>query len=58
MLVMTVCIGPIYFWIMRKSTNTWTKSSHETYGGSMTIIDGKQPKVTWMDPIIKKVKRR
>lgn len=58
--IATIIIVPVYMWLLYNIKNSWTSNSHETYGGSMTIIDGKekQPKVTWMDPIIKKVKRR
>ena len=31
----TIVICPLYFWIMRLSKNTWTKSSHDTQGGSL-----------------------
>ena len=49
----TICIGPLYMWLLRNSKNTWTTSSHETYGGSMTITES-EIKVTFKDPIIKK----
>ena len=49
----TICIGPLYMWLLRNSKNTWTTSSHETYGGSMTIVE-EEIKVTFKDPIVKK----
>ena len=58
--IATIIIVPVYMWLLYNIKNSWTSNSHETYGGSMTIIDGKekQPKVTWMDPIIKKVRKK
>ena len=49
----TIVIGPLYMWLLRHSKNTWTTSSHETYGGSMTITED-ELKVTYKDPVIKK----
>ena len=53
MLGITIVIAPLYLLLMRLSKNTWTKSSHETYGGSLTIIE-KEHQVTFKDPIVKK----
>ena len=57
--IATVVIAPLYMWLLYNIKNSWTSNSHETYGGSMTIIgsEEKQPKVTWMDPIIRKVRK-
>ena len=52
--VATVVIVPIYMWLLYNIKNSWTSNSHDTQGGSMTIIDDKKQKVTWMDPIVKK----
>ena len=52
-LVCTIVICPVYFWFMKRAKNTWITSSHETYGGSMTITEDKL-KVTYKDPIVKK----
>ena len=49
----TIVSGPLYMWLLRHSKNTWTTSSHETYGGSMTITED-ELKVTYKDPVIKK----
>ena len=58
--IATIIIVPVYMWLLYNIKNSWTSNSHETYGGSMTIIDRKekQPKVTWMDPIIRKVRKK
>ena len=47
-LIATIVIVPIYMWLLYNIKNSWTSNSHETYGGSMTIVGGeeKQPKVT------------
>ena len=51
--IATIVIVPVY-----NIKNSWTSNSHDTQGGSMTILnDGNEPKVTWMDPIIKKTKK-
>ena len=52
--IATVVIVPIYMWLLYNIKNSWTSNSHDTQGGSMTIIDDKKQKVTWMDPIVKK----
>ena len=52
--IATVAIVPIYMWLLYNIKNSWTSNSHDTQGGSMTIIDDKKQKVTWLDPIIKK----
>ena len=53
--VATVVIVPIYMWLLYNIKNSWTSNSHDTQGGSMTILENeKEPKVTWMDPIVKK----
>ena len=54
-LVCTIVICPVYFWFMKRAKNTWVTSSHETYGGSMTITED-ELKVTYKDPIVKKKK--
>ena len=56
--VATVAIVPIYMWLLYNIKNSWTSNSHDTQGGSMTIIDDKKQKVTWIDPIIKKNDKR
>ena len=53
MLGITIVIAPLYLLLMRLSKNTWTKSSHDTQGGSMTIVKD-DLKVTFKDPIVKK----
>ena len=50
----TIIIAPVYMWLLYNIKNSWTSNSHDTQGGSMTIIDDKKQKVTWMDPIVKK----
>ena len=55
--VATVAIVPIYMWLLYNIKNSWTSNSHDTQGGSMTIIDDKKQKVTWIDPIIKNAKK-
>ena len=52
--IATIVIVPIYMWLLYNIKNSWTSNSHDTQGGSMTIIDDKKQKVTWIDPIIKK----
>lgn len=47
---------PVYMWILRNIKNSWISNSHDTQGGSMTITQD-EVKVTWMDPIIKKLKK-
>ena len=54
----TIVIVPIYMWLLYNIKNSWTSNSHDTQGGSMTIIDDKKQKVTWIDPIIKKNDKR
>jgi hypothetical protein len=54
----TVAIVPIYMWLLYNIKNSWTSNSHDTQGGSMTIIDDKKQKVTWIDPIIKKDEKK
>ena len=56
--IATVAIVPIYIWLLYNIKNSWTSNSHDTQGGSMTIIDDKKQKVTWIDPIIKKNDKR
>lgn len=56
--IATVAIVPIYMWLLYNIKNSWTSNSHDTQGGSMTIIDDKKQKVTWIDPIIKKNDKR
>jgi len=56
--IATIVIAPVYMWLLYNIKNSWTSNSHDTQGGSMTILnDGNEPKVTWMDPIIKKTKK-
>ena len=52
--IATIVIVPVYMWLLYNIKNSWTSNSHDTQGGSMTIIDDKKQKVTWMDPIVKK----
>ena len=56
--IATVAIVPIYMWLLYNIKNSWTSNSHDTQGGSMTIVDDKKQKVTWIDPIIKKNDKR
>ena len=56
-LVAAIVMPPVYMWILRNIKNSWISNSHDTQGGSMTIINGNEPKVTWMDPIIKKIRK-
>lgn len=49
----TIGIAPLYMWLLRYSKNTWITSSHETYGGSMTITES-ELKVTFKDPVVEK----
>ena len=49
----TVVIVPVYMWLLYNIKNSWTSNSHDTQGGSMTIVKD-TPKVTFKDPIIKK----
>ena len=53
--IATVAIVPIYMWFLYNIKNSWTSNSHDTQGGSMTITG--EHKVTWMDPIVKKIKK-
>ena len=53
--IVTIVIVPVYMWLLYNIKNSWTSNSHDTQGGSMTIT-GKH-KVTWMDPIVKKIKK-
>ena len=55
-LITAIVIVPIYMWLLRNIKNSWTSNSHDTQGGSMTITND-QTKVTWMDPIVRKIKR-
>ncbi len=57
-LIATVAIVPIYMWFLYNIKNSWTSNSHDTQGGSMTIINDKKQKVTWIDPIIKKDEKK
>mgnify|MGYP006241012427 FL=1 len=57
-LIVTIVIAPVYMWLLRNIKNSWISNSHDTQGGSMTILENeKEPKVTWMDPIIKNAKK-
>ena len=56
--IATVAIVPIYMWLLYNIKNSWTSNSHDTQGGSMTIINDKKQKVTWIDPIIKKDEKK
>ena len=56
--IATVAIVPIYMWLLYNIKNSWTSNSHDTQGGSMTIVNDKKQKVTWIDPIIKKNDKR
>ena len=47
---------PVYMWLLYNIKNSWTSNSHDTHGGIMTIVN-EQTKVTWMDPIVKKVRK-
>lgn len=55
-LVAAIVMPPVYMWILRNIKNSWISNSHDTQGGSMTITQD-EVKVTWMDPIIKKLKK-
>lgn len=56
--IATIVIVPIYMWLLYNIKNSWTSNSHDTQGGSMTIIDDKKQKVTWLDPIVKKNEKK
>jgi len=57
--IATIVIVPIYMWLLYNIKNSWTSNSHDTQGGSMTILENeKEPKVTWLDPIIKKNEKK
>ena len=49
----TIVIVPVYMWLLYNIKNSWTSNSHDTQGGSMTIVKD-DLKVTFKDPIIKK----
>ena len=53
--IATIVIVPVYMWLLYNIKNSWTSNSHDTQGGSMTITG--EHKVTWMDPIIKKIRK-
>ena len=55
MLGITIVIVPVYMWLLYNIKNSWTSNSHDTQGGSMNITG--EHKVTWMDPIVKKIKK-
>ena len=55
--IAAVVMPLVYMWLLYNIKNSWTSNSHDTQGGSMTITDGNEPKVTWMDPIIKKIRK-
>ena len=56
--IATIVIVPVYMWLLRNIKNSWISNSHETNGGSITITGTEeQPKVTWMNPIIKKIRK-
>ena len=54
--VAAIVMPPVYMWLLYNIKNSWTSNSHDTHGGSMTIVN-EQTKVTWMDPIVKKVRK-
>ena len=57
-LIAAIVMPPVYMWLLYNIKNSWTSNSHDTQGGSMTITENeKEPKVTWMDPIIKNAKK-
>ena len=56
--IATIVIVPVYMWLLYNIKNSWTSNSHDTQGGSMTIIDDKKQKVTWLDPIVKKNEKK
>ena len=51
--IATVAIVPIYMWFLYNIKDSWTSNSHDTQGGSMTIVKD-APKVTFKDPVVKK----
>ena len=51
--IATVAIVPIYMWFLYNIKNSWTSNSHDTQGGSMTIVKD-DLKVIFKDPIVKK----
>ena len=53
--IVTIVIVPVYMWLLYNIKNSWPSNSHDTQGGSMTITG--EHKVTWMDPIVKKIKK-
>jgi len=54
--IATIVIVPVYMWLLYNIKKYWTSNSHDTQGGSMTIIN-EQIKVTWLDSIVKKTKK-
>ena len=52
-LIATIAIVPIYMWLLYNIKNSWTSNSHDTQGGSMTIVKD-DLKVTFKDPVVKK----
>ena len=53
--IVTIVNVHVYMWLLYNIKNSWTSNSHDTQGGSMTITG--EHKVTWMDPIVKKIKK-
>ena len=49
----TIIIAPVYMWLLYNIKHSWTSNSHDTQGGSMTIVKD-DLKVTFKDPIVKK----
>ena len=49
----TIIIAPVYMWLLYNIKNSGTSNSHDTQGGSMTIVKD-DLKVTFKDPIVKK----
>lgn len=48
--IATIVIVPVYMWLLYNIKNSWTKNSHDT---TNIPVFG----VTWMDPIIKKIRK-
>ena len=51
--IATLAIVPIYMWFLYNIKDSWTSNSHDTQGGSMTIVKD-DLKATFKDPIVKK----
>jgi len=48
--IVTIIIVPVYMWLLYNIKNSWTSNSHDTQSGN-------EHKVTWMDPIIRRIRK-